>query len=502
MSLQNLLNKKFLDNKKLLFIYELANNHNGSKKNALKLIDDAKSISRFNNIDFAFKLQFRNLKTFLHKDSKKTSNKHVKRFLETKLEEKDYIDICKYIKKKNFKLIITPFDEPSVDFAVKCKVDVIKIASCSNNDWPLIEKISHQKKPVIASTGGIEFDEIDNLSTFFEKRKIPLSILHCVSIYPTTEPKSFNLKVINRMVKRYPDNLIGYSGHEEEDNFLPTICSAASGAKIIERHFSNLDERNGYSISKEKLSSLLSNLSKTLDMMGNDEKFVTDAEKQSIQDLQRGVFAKKKLNKKNIDIKNDFYLAFPKMHKNQLSSSDLSREIKLQKNFNKDNYIVGETNVQKRFFIRKFIHRYKFMLNEAGIVTGDDCSFELSHHYGYENIEKFGAFLITVINGIYCKKLVCLLKDQYHPRHKHYKKIETFHILYGNLTLKKQNITYDLSPGDKINILNNEWHEFTSDTGCIFEEVSTESLKKDSEYYDKKINNFDYIFRKTSVNLN
>ena len=84
MSLQNLLNKKFLDNKKLLFIYELANNHNGSKKNALKLIDDAKSISRFNNIDFAFKLQFRNLKTFLHKDSKKTSNKHVKRFLETK----------------------------------------------------------------------------------------------------------------------------------------------------------------------------------------------------------------------------------------------------------------------------------------------------------------------------------------------------------------------------------------------------------------------------------
>ena len=495
------MNKNFLNNKKLLFIFELANNHNGSKKNALKLIDDAKSISRFHNIEFGFKLQFRDLNTFLHKKSKSTGNKHVKRFIDTKLEKKDYLDICKYIKKKKFKLIITPFDEISVDLAIKCKVDIIKIASCSNNDWPLIEKVSQQKKPVIASTGGIDYDEVDNLSTFFEKKNIPLSILHCVSIYPTVEPKSFNLNVINRMVKRYPNNLIGYSGHEEEDNFLPTICSIASGAKIIERHFSNLDERNGYSINKDKLSSLLLNLSKSLDMMGNDQKIITDTEKQSIQDLQRGVFAKKKLNKKNVNIKNDFYLAFPKMHKNQLSSSDLSKEIKLVNNLNKDDYVIGQTNIQKRFFIRKFVHRYKFMLNEAGIVAGDDCSYELSHHYGIEKIEKFGAFLITVINGIYCKKLVCLLKGQYHPKHKHYKKIETFHILYGNLTLKKQNLTYNLYPGDKIDILNNEWHEFTSDTGCIFEEVSTESLKKDSEYYDNNINNFDYIYRKTSVNL-
>ena len=38
--------KEFLENKKLLFIFELANNHNGSKKNAFKLIDDAKKISK------------------------------------------------------------------------------------------------------------------------------------------------------------------------------------------------------------------------------------------------------------------------------------------------------------------------------------------------------------------------------------------------------------------------------------------------------------------------
>ena len=56
-------------------------------------------------------------------------------------------------------------------------------------------------------------------------------------------------------------------------------------------------------------------------------------------------------------------------------------------------------------------------------------------------------------------------------------------------------------PGDKIDVMNNEWHEFYSSTGCIFEEVSTESLKKDSMYFDKKIQNTDVIVRKTLINL-
>ena len=53
--------------------------------------------------------------------------------------------ICNSIKEKNLKLIITPFDEKSVDNAVKQDVDILKIASCSASDWPLIEKIASKK---------------------------------------------------------------------------------------------------------------------------------------------------------------------------------------------------------------------------------------------------------------------------------------------------------------------------------------------------------------------
>ena len=48
--------------------------------------------------------------------------------------------------------------------------DIIKVASCSAKDWPLIEKISDLRKPIIASTGGLELDDIDNLVSFFNHR--------------------------------------------------------------------------------------------------------------------------------------------------------------------------------------------------------------------------------------------------------------------------------------------------------------------------------------------
>ena len=75
------------------------------------------------------------------------------------------------------KLIITPFDEVSVDNALKQNVDIIKIASCSADDWPLIEKIAKTKKSVIASTGGQDIKAIDKIQRFLEHREINFALI-------------------------------------------------------------------------------------------------------------------------------------------------------------------------------------------------------------------------------------------------------------------------------------------------------------------------------------
>ena len=151
------------------------------------------------------------------------------------------------------------------------------------------------------------------------------------------------------MIKRYPQNIIGYSGHEEETNFLPSICAAAAGGQIIERHFSNL-EKNDYSISSDKLDSLLKQIDDALDLMGKFEKNLSKKEVESIQDLQRGVFARKKILKNSKNLKNKIYLAFPKMHKDQLSPKDLSSDIKIINNHKKDDYVLGKKRNKQNFF--------------------------------------------------------------------------------------------------------------------------------------------------------
>ena len=54
----------------------------------------------------------------------------------------------------------TPFDEPSVQLIEELGVDVVKVASASFTDWPLLERVVRADKPVVASTATATLDEI------------------------------------------------------------------------------------------------------------------------------------------------------------------------------------------------------------------------------------------------------------------------------------------------------------------------------------------------------
>ncbi len=168
--------------KRPLFIFEMANNHQGSIENGLEIIRQIATVCEDFDFDFAFKFQYRDLDTFIHPAFVNSStNKHVKRFLETRLTKNDLLVLKTEAASKGFLTICTPFDESSVDLIVEHGFDVIKIASCSVGDWPLLEKISHAGKPVIASTAGSDLEQIDKLVSFFANRNIDLTLMHCVA---------------------------------------------------------------------------------------------------------------------------------------------------------------------------------------------------------------------------------------------------------------------------------------------------------------------------------
>ena len=206
---------------------------------------------------FAFKFQFRDLDTFIHPDFKSRMDmKNVKRFSETKLTKEQFQLLKNSLSANGFISICTPFDEPSVDRIEEMEFDIIKIASCSFTDWPLLERIVQTDKPIIASTAGATLDEIDKVVSFFQNRQKRFALMHCVGEYPT-KPDTLNLNQIDLLKQRYPGVTVGYSTHEEPDNIESIQIAIGKGASIFEKHVAVETEtftKNEYSATPHQIT--------------------------------------------------------------------------------------------------------------------------------------------------------------------------------------------------------------------------------------------------------
>jgi len=170
-------------------IFEMANNHMGDLDLGVKIIQEFGSVSReFPGFNFAFKLQYRNLDTFIHPAMQGRSDiKFIKRFEETRLTRSDFDRLVSEMGENGFLAMSTAFDEDSVSVIEEQGLDIIKVASCSFNDWPLLERLADTNLPVIASTAGATLNDIDRVVSFLQHRKKNFAIMHCVGEYPTPD---------------------------------------------------------------------------------------------------------------------------------------------------------------------------------------------------------------------------------------------------------------------------------------------------------------------------
>src|ERR1019366_1095946 len=171
---------------KLLFIFDLANNHMGDVAHGMRIIRDLREACAGFDFRFAVKLQYRDVPRLIHPDYKtRTDLKFVRRFSETALSWDDYRRLKDAIVDHGFLAACTPFDEASVDKVVEHGFDYVKIGSCSLTDWPLAEKVATTHIPLILSTAGEAFEDIDRIVSFYQHRNRKLSLMHCVAEYPT-----------------------------------------------------------------------------------------------------------------------------------------------------------------------------------------------------------------------------------------------------------------------------------------------------------------------------
>jgi sialic acid synthase SpsE/quercetin dioxygenase-like cupin family protein len=467
---------------KNLFVFEMANNHMGSLEHGLKIIKEFQEVSKkFDlNFNFGFKLQYRDLDTFIHPDFQgRMDIKYVKRFTETRLNEEDFKLLKEEIKKFDFISICTPFDEKSVDLIEKHDFDIIKIGSSSFTDWPLLERIAKTEKPIISSTAGASLEEIDMVVSFWE---------------PTSK-ENLELNQIDFLRERYPDVPIGYSTHEEPDNVNAIKIAIGKGATVFERHVGLKTDKyslNDYSSTPEQINKWLLAAREAFIVCGvsNKRREISEKEKSDLRGLKRGVFAKRHIEKgEKIDLTNTFF-AIPDIE-NQILANDFSKYMEFAANneieTNKPVMFQDVDAKNLREKVLQIVKSVRQILIDSKISLPNKIEFELSHHYGIENFEQWGAVIISCINREYCKKLIIMLPGQKHPIHYHKKKEETFHVLYGDVTINLKGIEEEHKPGDIIVVERGVKHSFRSNNGAVFEEVSTTHYKNDSYYDDARI---------------
>ena len=280
----------------VLFIAEVGSNHEGSFAEAKKLVLNACQ----SNAD-VIKLQIFTPENMVAEKYDKKRFDHFKKLQLDKSQNLQLLKIIKYYKKKTSASI---WDVNQISF-FKNYIDIFKIGSGDIHNLQIIKKIVKTKKPLIISTGMSDLNDIKFTVDFINKidknylKKKKLAILHCNTSYPTPLDDS-NLGTIKFLENKF--NLdIGYSDHTIGDEIL--IYSYLSGAKIIEKHFSNNVKKKTFrdhaiSLNKNSVNKFLHKIKKISSYL-HVKKRLTESEKNqnNLYSFRRSVYAKRDIKK-------------------------------------------------------------------------------------------------------------------------------------------------------------------------------------------------------------
>ena len=263
------------------FIGEIGINHNGDLQIAKKLIDAIFAC----NWDCA-KFQKRNPDVAVPEKQKSVMRdtpwgriSYIEYKYKVEFGQKEYEYISKYCKEKPVDWTASVWDIDSLNFLTQFDIPFIKIPSAKITNDELIIESAKTQIPLCISTGMSTVEEIDKAVNLAEKYGKPPVVMHCNSSYPTPHDE-VNLNVIRFLAERYPDCIIGYSGHEKD--LEPTVIAIALGAKVIERHITLSHDMWGtdQESSLEVLAmDMLKKRSKDIrKILGSDRKTITKSE--------------------------------------------------------------------------------------------------------------------------------------------------------------------------------------------------------------------------------
>lgn len=312
--------------KSTYIIGEIGQNHNGEVEIAKKLID----VVTEPVVDYLFgqklmpmnaiKMTRRDLNEELSASEMlrpydnpnsfgKTYGEH-RAFLE--LNDEQHFEVYQYAQSKGLEVVETLCAKGCLSMLRLFIPDRLKVASRDLTNLPLLEAMAETKIPIIFSTGMTGQKELDDALEVVTKYHENISILHCLSQYPS-EYKNINLLTVPYLKERYPQYAIGYSDHSI--GILMPAVAVGMGAEIIEKHITldrnmkGTDHRG--SLEPDGIWRMVRDIRNTEYAIGQYGMFVNDEVKATRIKLERSLATLRPIASGEIITENDLHMLSP-----------------------------------------------------------------------------------------------------------------------------------------------------------------------------------------------
>ncbi len=190
--------------------------------------------------------------------------------------------------------------------------DRLKVASRDLTNLPLLSAMAETRIPIILSTGMAGKAELDSALETITHYHSDISILHCVSQYPTL-PDNLNLRTITYLRKHYPQYTIGFSDHTI--GITAPAVAVGMGAEIIEKHVT-IDRRmkgtdQQGSLGPDGVNRMVRDIRITERWLGHEDLYIEPAVAAARVKLERSIATRRTLEPGHVIIEDDLHMLSP-----------------------------------------------------------------------------------------------------------------------------------------------------------------------------------------------
>lgn len=272
------------------FIADIAANHDGDLERAIDLIRlakqagaDAAKFQNFRAPKIVSEYGFKSLGGQLSHQAK-WEKSVVEVYEDASIPFEWTPSLKKACDKVDIHYFSSPYDYEAIDM-LDAYVPAYKVGS-SLISWPqAIVHMARFGKPILIATGDADMRDVERVMDQVLPVNKRVVLMQCNTNYTANESNydNLHLNVLKTYAARWPGVILGLSDHTQ--SAAPVVGAVALGARVIERHFTDSNDREGpdhkFALNPENWAHMVAEVRILERALGSSEKFVAENEKET-----------------------------------------------------------------------------------------------------------------------------------------------------------------------------------------------------------------------------